>query len=154
MTIQAVDDIAIIKSIEYEVRNYKYWYYQHDILVKKIEELLSRLYDIKAVSYDKPMNTNDATRREHLLVEWIVVKDELYEQLNLIQLKKDFVDDILEKMEEEDRNFIYKALVERSYYDTNDSIAMRMGLTESGVRYKVDVILRKVMKTVLSRKED
>lgn len=153
MTLQTVDEIAIIKSIEYEVRNYRYWVDQHNRLIKKEEEILSKYYDIKAISYDKPADIN-TTSRDHLLVEWIVVKDELYKQLNLIQLKKDFVDDILKEMEEEDRNFIFKTLVERSHYDTNDSIAMRMGLTESGVRYKVDVILRKVMKKILSRKEE
>lgn len=45
-----------------------------------------------------------------------------------------------------DRKFIRTALLERRSFDTNDAVAVRMGLSESGIRYKIDTIIRnKVM---------
>lgn len=154
MPVQSIDETAIIKSIEYEVRNYTYWNDQHKMLSIREKELLSRMYEVKAISHETFAQTSVVARRDHILVNWIMEKEELYEQLSLIETKKDFVDKLLEVMEEKDRNFIVKALVERKYYDTNDAVAMKLELTESGVRYKVDAILRKAMKKLLSKKED
>lgn len=148
------NEILIVKSIETELRNYKYWENRKKVLFNKEQDLENRMYSVSAVSYDTPIGTSDAERRNRMLLNWITEKNELYNELYFITLKKDFVDQILEEMEDNDRNFIKVTLIDRRYYDTNDAIAMRLNLTESGVRYKIDNILRKTMKKFIGIKED
>lgn len=151
--LQNIKDTAIIKSIEYEVRNYRYWDDRHKQLNIRQEELNNKMYTINAVSYDPPLSISDNDKRGHILIEWIDEKQELYKQLDRIKIKKDFVDSLLKEMDAKDRDFIFKVLVERRFYETNDTLAMRLGLTESGIRFKVDVILRKAFKRLLSKED-
>lgn len=143
----------IVKTIENEIRNYKFWQALCNHLDSEKAMLNKEMYDIRAVNYGIP-TSKSMNSREHKLISQITYKEEIQEEIDLIKAKKNLVEDLLKTMEEEDRKFIEKVLINRKYQDTNGSIAIRLNLTESGLRYKIDVILRQAIIKFIEEKEE
>lgn len=143
----------IVKTIENEIRNYKFWIARSDHLDIEKARLDKEMYDVRAINYGTP-TSRSKNNREHKLISQITYKEEIQEEIDLIQAKKNLVEDLLKTMEEEDRKFIEKVLINRKYQDTNGSIAIRLNLTESGLRYKIDVILRQAIIKFIEEKEE
>jgi len=81
----------------------------------------------------------------------ITDKEKIEERLRFIQSKEDFVDEMMDMMPDDDRDFIMKSLIYRSAYDTNDSIGMKSSITESGVRYKINTIISRTFEEYLTK---
>ncbi len=135
----------IIKSIEHEMRNYQYWKLHKHKLNEKLQLLDSKMYKVKGVSYDAVRSVSNINH-DSILIEYIDQKEEIEKKIEWINEKLHFVDMFVSQLELGDRKFIRTALLERRSFDTNDAVAVRMGLSESGIRYKIDTIIRnKVM---------
>lgn len=135
----------IIKSIEHEMRNYQYWKLHKHKLKEKLQLLDSKMYKVKGVSYDAVRSVSNINH-DSILIEYINQKEEIEKKIEWINEKLHFVDMFVSQLDLEDRKFIRTALLERRSFDTNDAVAVRMGLSESGIRYKIDTIIRnKVM---------
>lgn len=143
MKTEAVINNEMLKSIINEFINYHYWQMQYVITREKMEKLNTRLYEVSGVSYDKIPQQNAGTDYETKILEIITRKNMLEEKLERIKRNEIFVNRMLELMDEDDCYFIKRALIQRRERDTNDSIAMKFEITESGVRYKINTIVKK-----------
>lgn len=136
----------IVKSIEHEMRNYQYWKLQKLKLNEKKQMLDSKMYKVKGISYDT-VRTTSTMNHDQVLIEYIKEKEDIEEEIDRINNKNYFVDMFVSQLDPEDSRFIRTALLERRSFDTNDAVAVRLGLSESGIRYKIDTIIRnEVMK--------
>lgn len=142
----------IVKSIEHEMRNYQYWKLHKHQLYEKKEILDNKMYKVKGISYDT-VRTSSNINHDQMLIEYIKEKEDIQEKMDWIDEKHHFVDMFVSQLDSDDSKFIRIALLERRSYDTNDAVAVRLGLSESGIRYKIDTIIRnKVMKFLMEGK--
>lgn len=139
-----------INSIINEFRNYEYWQSQKKEICLKLDELEKQLYCARGISYDQIPQKNRNYDQESLLIELIERKSLLEQKIILINEKENFLYSMLHLMSEKDKLFIESALMYRSVYDTNGSIAMRYEITESGVRYKVNTIIKNAYKAYMA----
>lgn len=131
----------IVKSIEHEMRNYQYWKLCKHRLYERIDILDSKMYKVSGISYNE-VRIASSFSHDHKLIKYINKKEEFQKMIEWIDTKNKFVDRFLLDLEEADNEFIRVALLDRRSYDTNESVAVRLGLTESGIRYKIDTIIR------------
>ena len=88
-----------------------------------------------------------------MLMRFITEKNEIEREIYIIKDKVDHVDELLEMLNEKDRTFIEAALIDRMPRETNDMIAVRLGISEAGLRYKVKAILKSCIRKKI-KKED
>ena len=145
----------IVKSYESELREYRYWSIYLIQLEDRLKLLNTKMYDISAVRYGESMGKKSTSNREHMLTRFIMEKNELEREIYIIKDKVEHVNELLDQLNDEDRAFIESALINRMPRETNDMIATGMGITESGLRYKVKAILKSCIKERLEiTKED
>ena len=139
----------IVKSIEHELRNNQFWMLYKHRLEEKIQLLDEKMYKIRGISYDK-VPTVSNINQDQKLIKYIEEKAEIEKMIEWINNKNYFTEKFLELLDTEDKAFIRTALLERRSYDTNDTVAVRLGLSESGIRYKIDTIIRKAVEKFLN----
>lgn len=145
----------IVKSFESELREYRYWSTYLIQLKERLKLLNTRMYEISAVRYDKSLSKKNTSNREHMLTRFIVEKNEIEREIYIIKDKMEHVNDLLDLLSDRNRAFIESALINRMPRETNDMIATNLGITESGLRYKVKAILRSCIKERIKiKKED
>lgn len=145
----------IVKSYESELREYRYWSTYLIQLEDRLKLLNTKMYDISAVRYGESMGKKSTSNREHMLTRFIVEKNELEREIYIIKDKIEHVNDLLDQLNDKDRAFIESALINRMPRETNDMIATSLGITESGLRYKVKAILKScIKKRIEIKKED
>ncbi len=144
----------ILKSIVNEFYNYIHWKKLKEEVKQEVELINRQMYELSGITYDKIPQKNRIGDYESKLVQLITKKDILMQFINFIDIKVNFVDMMLLLMNEKDRTFIRKALIYRSVYDTNDTIAVRNDITESGVRYKINTIIKNTFDIYLNKKDE
>ena len=143
----------ILKSIINEFINYSPWKKQKEELCLEIEAIDRQLYEVRGINFDGIPQKNKNNDYESRLIELLTKKQKLLEQIDFIQCKEEFVNKLLSYMSIDDKEFIFKSLIYRSAYDTNDSIGTRNEITESGVRYKVNTIVKKAYDAYLAEEK-
>lgn len=141
----------ILKSLVNEFLSYSYWQRQKSELEEDLAILEERMYELSGISYDGIPQKNRKQNQESRLIQLITDKEKIEERLRFIQSKEDFVDEMMDMMPDDDRDFIMKSLIYRSAYDTNDSIGMKSSITESGVRYKINTIISRTFEEYLTK---
>ena len=141
----------VVKSFENELREYRYWSTYLIQLEERLNLLNTRMYDISAVRFDKPPGKKGTSNREHMLMRFITEKNEIEREIYIIKDKVDHVDELLEMLNEKDRTFIEAALIDRMPRETNDMIAVRLGISEAGLRYKVKAILKSCIRKKIKK---
>ena len=141
----------ILKSLVNEFLSYSYWQRQKSELEEDLAILEERMYELSGISYDGIPQKNRKQNQESRLIQLITDKEKIEERLRFIQSKEDFVDEMMDMMPDDDRDFIMKSLIYRSAYDTNDSIGMKSSITEFGVRYKINTIISRTFEEYLTK---
>lgn len=143
----------IIQSYESELREYLFWDIYLEQLKEELHQLNERMYSISAIRYDQSSEKKHVIDRDQMLAAFITKKNALEREIQIIENKIYYVDELLESLDEDDRIFIEQALINRLPRETNDMIAVRLGITEGGLRYKIKKILKAYIKEEFKKEE-
>lgn len=138
----------IVKSYETQLSLYRYRKYQLSQIQKHIHDLESTMYEVSSVAFDKMPGQHDADGYQRHLVSCITKKQELERRKRNIEKQIHNIELFLNSLNEEDRAFIDRTIIYKQN-DTNERLAMRMELTEGGVRYKGKTIIRRYVREKL-----
>lgn len=130
-----------ISKFKIEIKKYKKYKAIQANLKERIDLLLYEMENVKGISYDDvSINTDEATKEEYRLFK-IEEYNDMLQTYQYLQNKIDYIEDILNRMNEEDRElFLMKYRDGISFY----ALGKMMYMSKSGIVYHFDNILKSI----------
>lgn len=133
-----LDEVIIFKDNLKNLKRYK----------SRIEHLKAELFvaehnQIGVYGVDTSKETSSSsTPRDSIIIGYINRIDILKSRINAIQMQINYIEWVLNLMDEQDRNMIYDIYVKGvSYYE----MSLRVGYSETGLKRKVNEIIKSVL---------